>query len=178
MLAHHDKEKTMADEGSSKGRSAAPARYGDPFQSFRSEMDRLFENFLSGVPQLAGFPQRASAGHGLTPSFDVKETDKDFVVKADLPGIDEKDLQLTVHDGQLRISGEKKSETSEEHENYYVKERSFGSFTRTVRLPDTVDEDKVEATFDKGVLTVTLTKKDDHIKPQKKIEIKSGPASA
>ncbi|KAI94979.1 molecular chaperone Hsp20 [Rhodomicrobium udaipurense JA643] len=167
----------MADEGSSKGRGASPPRYGDPFQSFRTEMDRLFENFLSGVPQLAGFRQGVPADHGLTPSLDVKETDKELVVKADLPGIEEKDLQLTVHNGQLRISGEKKSEKSEEHENYYVKERNFGSFTRTIPLPDTIDEDKVEATFDNGVLTVTLAKKDDHIKPQKKIEIKSGQTS-
>jgi len=178
LLAHLDnKEKTMADEVSGKDRGAT-TRYGEPFQAFRTEIDRLFETFLSGIPQLAGYRQATPTVTDVTPTLDVKETDKDFVVTADLPGIDEKDLHLTVHNGQLRISGEKKSEKSEEHENYYVKERSFGSFTRSVRLPDTVDEDKVEATFDKGVLTVTLAKKADLVKPQKKIEIKTGGSQA
>ena len=86
----------------------------------------------------------------------MKENEKEIVVKADLPGLDEKDINLTIHNGVLSLRGEKKSEHTDERDNYHMMERSYGSFQRSIRLPDTIDEDKVEARFDKGVLTVTL----------------------
>ena len=103
----------------------------------------------------------------------MKETEKELVVKADLPGIDEKDVQLTIQDGVLTMRGEKKSERKDDRENYHLVERSYGSFQRSIRLPDTIDEDKIAARFDKGVLTVTLPKRPELVKAEKKIEIKS-----
>ncbi len=164
----------MADDVTGKGQGGRlPSRYMDPFQAFRGEMDRLFDDFLGGLPTLSNLRQTFPAAQVLTPALDVKETEKELVVKADLPGIDEKDVYLTIQDGILTMRGEKKGERKDERENYYLVERSYGSFERSIRLPETIDEDKVEAHFDKGVLTVTLPKRPEMVKAQKKIEIKS-----
>ena len=163
----------MADDVTSKGQGGRlPSRYQDPFQSFRAEMDRLFDSFLGGVPSLTSLRQGFSGAQVMTPTLDVKENEKEIVVKADLPGMDEKDINLTIHNGVLSLRGEKKSEHTDERENYHVMERSYGSFQRSIRLPDTIDEDKAEARFDKGVLTITLPKRPETVSAQKKIEIK------
>jgi HSP20 family protein len=135
-------------------------------------MDRLFDSFLGGVPSLTSSRQGFSGAQVMTPTLDVKENEKEIVVKADMPGMDEKDINLTVHNGVLSLRGEKKSEHTDERENYHVMERSYGSFHRSIRLPDTVDEDKAQARFDKGVLTITLPKRPETVSAQKKIEIK------
>jgi HSP20 family protein len=164
----------MADNLASKGQGGRlPSRYSDQFQAFRTEMDRLFDSFLTGMPVLTGLRQTAPALEGLMPMIDVKETDADVVVQADLPGLDEKDVTLTVQDGILTFRGEKRSERKDERENYHMMERSYGSFHRAIRLPDSVDADKAQARFVKGVLTVTLPKRPELAKAQKKIEIKS-----
>ena len=106
--------------------------------------------------------------------MDVTETDKEIVVEAELPGIDEKDVSLALQDGVLTIRGEKKHERDEEKENYRMMERRYGSFQRSVQLPDTVDEDKIEATFNNGVLRVSLPKRPEAIGKQRKIPIKKG----
>jgi len=165
----------MADDVTSKGQSGRlPSRYQDPFQSFRTEIDRLFDSFLGGgFPSLTSFRQGLpAAAQGMTPTLDVKENEKEIVVKADLPGMDEKDINLTIHNGVLSLRGEKKSEHTDEQENYHVMERSYGSFQRSIRLPETINEDKAEARFDKGVLTITLPKRPEMVSTQKKIEIK------
>ena len=162
----------MADDVTSKGQSGrVPTRYQDPFQSFRTEMDRLFDSFLGGVPSLTGFRQGFTEAQ-MTPTLDVKENEKEIIVKADLPGMDEKDINLTIHNGVLSLRGEKKSEHTDQRENYHVMERSYGSFQRSIRLPETINEDKAEARFDKGVLTITLPKRPEMVGTQKKIEIK------
>jgi HSP20 family protein len=163
----------MADDVTSKGQGGRlPSRYQDPFQSFRTEMDRLFDSFLGGMPSLASLRQGFPSTQVITPTLDVKENEKEIVVKADLPGMDEKDINLTVHNGVLSLRGEKKSEHTDERDNYHVMERSYGSFQRSIRLPDTIDEDKAEARFDKGVLTITLPKRPESVSAQKKIQIK------
>jgi HSP20 family protein len=163
----------MADDVTSKGQGGRlPSRYQDPFLSFRAEMDRLFDSFLGGAPSLTSLRQGFSGAQVMTPTLDVKENEKEIVVKADLPGMDEKDINLTIHNGVLSLRGEKKSEHTDERENYHVMERSYGSFQRSIRLPDTIDEDKAEARFDKGVLTITLPKRPETVSAQKKIEIK------
>jgi HSP20 family protein len=163
----------MADDVTSKGQGGRlPSRYQDPFQSFRTEMDRLFDSFLGGAPSLASLRQGSSGAQVMTPTLDVKENEKEIVVKADLPGMDEKDINLTIHNGVLSLRGEKKSEHTDERENYHVMERSYGSFQRSVRLPDTIDEDKAEARFDKGVLTISLPKRPETVSVHKKIQIK------
>jgi HSP20 family protein len=126
-------------------------------------MDRLFDTFLgSGLPT---FPSLFSSGIGrssmLAPRIDVKETDKEIIIAAELPGTNEKDISLTLQNGVLTIQGEKTVEYDEEKENYRVMERSYGSFQRSLRLPDTVDEDKVEARFENGVLKLSLPKHAD-----------------
>ena len=135
-------------------------------------MDRLFDSFLGGMPSLTSLRQGFPSTQVITPTLDVKENEKEIVVKADLPGMDEKDINLTVHNGVLSLRGEKKSEHTDERDNYHVMERSYGSFQRSIRLPDTVDEDKAEARFDKGVLTITLPKRPESVSAQKKIQIK------
>lgn len=165
----------MADESSVPAQrqgGRAPSRYTDPFLAFRNEMDRLFEDFI-GWPTLSSFRQPLPSAQVLTPALDVKETDKEVVVKAELPGIEDKDVQLTIQDGILTLRGEKKDERKEDRENYHLVERSYGSFQRSLRLPESVDQDKAQARFDKGVLTVTLPKRPEVVKAQKKIEIKS-----
>ena len=163
----------MADDVTSKGQGGRlPSRYQDPFQSFRTEMDRLFDSFLGGMPSLTSLRQGFPSTQVITPTLDVKENEKEIVVKADLPGMDEKDINLTVHNGVLSLRGEKKSEHTDERDNYHVMERSYGSFQRSIRLPDTIDEDKAEARFDKGVLTITLPKRPESVSAQKKIQIK------
>ena len=96
------------------------------------------------------------------------------MVEAELPGIDEKDVSLALQDGVLTIRGEKKHEHDEEKEGYRMTERRYGSFQRSVRLPDTVDEDKVEASFNNGVLKVSLPKRPEAVGKQRTIPIKKG----
>lgn len=106
----------------------------------------------------------------LVPNMDVKETDKEIVIEAELPGMEEKDVSLTLQEGVLTVQGEKKIEYDEDKENYHMMER------RSLRLPDTVDEDKVEARFENGVLRITLPKRPEAGGAQRKIEIKTGKA--
>ena len=146
------------------GRSgtSAPTRYGegaDPFVTLRREMDRLFDDaFRSfGVPSLGfGRDEGWPSLRGGWPSVEVSETDKDVKVTAELPGLEEKDVEVLLADGALTIRGEKKSETEDKDRHY--SERYYGRFERRVALPAEVDEDKVQASFKNGVLTVTMPK--------------------
>ena len=160
-------------ERSSKGEIAP--RYSDPFGALRSEMDRLFDSFTGGLPTFPRvFGSSGARGLALMPSMDVKETDKEISIEAELPGLDEKDVSLTIQNGVLTIEGEKKFEHEEEKENYHVMERRYGGFQRSLRIPDTVNEDKIEARFDKGVLKVVLPKRPEAASEQRKIAIKKG----
>ncbi|WP_425450026.1 Hsp20/alpha crystallin family protein [Virgifigura deserti] len=108
----------------------------------------------------------------MTPSIDVCETDNSLQVKAELPGVDESDIDVELNGDILSIRGEKKSDYEQTEQNYHLVERSYGSFARSIRLPFTVDQDKVDASFDKGVLTITLPKPADAQKLTKKISVK------
>jgi HSP20 family protein len=126
--------------------------------SLKQEMDRLFERFgmgrLDWPPRLEEF----FAGGEWTPSLDVADTKDALVVKAEIPGIDPKEIELSIQEQVLTIKGEKKQEKEEKEANYYRMERSYGAFARSVRLPAPVDAGKVDATFKNGVLTITLPK--------------------
>ena len=162
----------MAKDKETQSRQVAP-RYSDPFGTLRSEIDRLFDSFMGGLPTFPSmFGPGGSRGFALSPSMDVKETNKEIVVETELPGLDEKDISLTVQNGVLTIQGEKKLDYDEEKENYHVMERRYGSFQRSLRLPDTVDDTKINARFDNGVLKVTLPKRPELTREQRKIEIK------
>lgn len=149
------------------------SRPSDIFSVMRDEMDRMFERFERGWPRLPGLISRGLGREGvMLPEVDVYEDQKQVTVEVDLPGVDEKDVSVTMADGVLTIKGEKKSEREEKEENYYLSERSYGAFERSLTLPDTIDENKIEAQFDKGVLKITVQKRPEAVKPEKKIEIK------
>ncbi len=158
--------------------SQPPApRYPDPFGAMRAEMDRVFDNFLGGgwgsMPGLPGLPGLLGEGKGamVVPSVDVRENDTEIVVEAELPGMEQDDVDISLRDGVLTVKGEKKSERVEDRDDVHVAERSYGSFSRSFRLPETVDEENVAAALDNGVLRVTLPKRAEAVKAEKKIKI-------
>jgi HSP20 family protein len=140
-----------------------------PFISLQREIDRLFDDFTRGFPKLQTF----TAGNGgmLTPRTNVTETDKEIEITAELPGLEEKDVQVNFADGVLTIRGEKKAEKEEKDKNYRLVERSYGSFERSIALPGGVKPEDVKATMAKGVLSVKVAKP---VPVQsRKIEVKS-----
>jgi HSP20 family protein len=140
-----------------------PAR---ELQSVQSEINRLFNTLFDSPVQSTGGVRR------WIPAMDLVETENDFVLRADLPGISESDVKIELQDSVLTISGERKSDHEERKEGYYRLERASGSFSRSLTLPDGVDPQRVTATFDKGVLEVHVPKPEVR-KPQK-IEISVG----
>jgi HSP20 family protein len=165
----------MTNDPDRSGKRDVAPRYSDPFSALRAEMDSLFDSFMGGLPAFSGmFGASGGRNFTLTPHVDVRETDKEIVVEAELPGIDEKDISLAIQDGVLTIRGEKRFEHDEEKENYRMMERRYGSFQRSLRLPESVDDDKVEASFDNGVLKVSLPKRPEAIGKQRTIPIKKG----
>jgi HSP20 family protein len=137
-----------------RSRDLARREYS-PFWSLQREIDRLFDDFTRGFPS---FSTAGSGGHELLPAMDVTETDKEIELTAELPGLEEKDVQINLTDNVLTIRGEKKSERDEKNKDYRVVERSYGSFYRTLELPPGVDHDKIKAAIDKGVLKVVIAK--------------------
>lgn len=161
----------MAEEIKKEPTSVPTARYQDPFQTIRNEMDRVFDSFLSRG--FGGFPAALTneRGANLMPSVDVRESDGKIVVEAEMPGLDEKDVDVTLRDGVLRIKGEKKSEREEKKDDYHLSERSYGRYERAFRLPDDIDEDRISAELKNGVLHITVPKKPESVKAEKKISI-------
>lgn len=142
----------------------------NPFDSLHREMDRMFGNFLSTWDK--GLPGNGSeAGLGL--KLDIAETDIAYEVTADLPGVEEKDVDVSLAEGVLRIRGERKSEKEDRKKNYHPIERSFGRFERAIALPADVEEEKIDASFKKGVLKVTLPKSAKAVASVKKIDVKA-----
>lgn len=147
-------------------------REDEPFEGFRrqmeslhSEMDRLFGDIAGDTFRGSMFPE-ALGRELVMPQIDETEDEKAFHVSAELPGMDEKDVDITLSDRRLTIRGEKKRDEKEEGKDFYRRERSYGAFRRTIELPGEVDESKIEASFKKGVLRVELPKT---IEAQKKI---------
>lgn len=152
-----------------------------PFENLRREVDRLFDDFDGGFWRSPFRPlfdvapfRRGEATFAAMPAVDVSETDKAYEITAELPGIDEKNVEVKLANGVLTIKGEKQDEKEEKKKDYYMRERSFGSFERTFAVPDGVDSDKIEASFKKGVLSVTLPKSAEAQKAEKKIAVKGG----
>jgi HSP20 family protein len=141
----------------------------NPIRALHDEMESLFDNFFHGF-EIEPTGRRTQA---FIPSLNVSEDDKHIEVTAELPGMDEKDIEVNVSNDFLTIKGEKKIEQEEKGKNYYRVERSFGSFHRAVPLSAEVDENKVQAAFKKGVLKITLPKKTPQQAQTKKIEIQS-----
>ncbi|GBD42579.1 Spore protein SP21 [bacterium HR40] len=141
----------------------------EPFLSFRREMDRIFDEFFRS----SGLSLTAGEAWMPAPQLDLVETDEEYRVIVELPGVDPSDVTVEVRGDLLVVRGEKKAEQEEKAENRYVVERRFGRFERCIRLPAAVDLEKAEATYDKGVLTIRLPKPAEARKPVRKIEIKA-----
>jgi HSP20 family protein len=163
----------MAKSEVAKRPEGSVSRPRDFFSAMRDEMDRVFDQFERGFPRWPSVLRRGVGEGGLiTPELDVREDGNAITIEAELPGVDEKDISVTVANGMLTIKGEKKQEKEERNENYYLSERSYGTFQRSLRLPESIDESKVEAKFDKGVLKITATKRPEAVKAERRIEIK------
>jgi HSP20 family protein len=150
-----------------------------PFENLRREVDRLFEDFTMSPfrlpfrrPAFDIEPFWSPDSWVAVPAIDYVERDNAFEVHADLPGMDEKDIEVKLSGGVLTIKGEKHEEKEEEKPDFHLRERRFGSFVRSLRVPETVDTNKIEASFKKGVLTVMLPKTAEAQKPAKTIEVK------
>lgn len=133
--------------------------------SLHRSIDDLLEGFFGGVP--------AEAAVGVTPRFDVSETDTAIVVEAELPGMDEKDIELTLQENILTLKGEKKREEETKEKNCYISERSFGHFQRSLQLGSGVDTEHVDAAFKNGVLTVNIPKLEPEQSKARTIDIKT-----
>lgn len=171
----------MADTSVTVKKAAAPARSPAPdvWQAFRSEMDRVFDRFGFGFPgfhrlfDIEPLSRFESAFGAAVPAVDVTEDDKAYKITAELPGLTDKDIEVTVTGDLLVLKGEKREEREGKGKNRYLSERVYGAFQRSFELPDSVDRDKVAADFSKGVLTLTLPKSAEAQRQQKKIEVKA-----
>ncbi len=128
------------------------------FDSLQREVDRVFDEFTRGFPSFGVSAMGAARLPELTPRMDVTETEKEFEITAELPGLEEKDVQVNVADGVLTIRGEKKAEKEEKDKSYHLVERSYGAFSRSLDLPEGVDADAIEASIANGVLKVSVPK--------------------
>jgi HSP20 family protein len=144
-------------------------RLNDPFTSLQREVDRLFEDFTRG----SVFAPWGETDVTIAPRVDVSETDSALEVEVELPGVDEKDVDVTLSDNVLTIKGERKHEREEKKKDFHLIERSYGHFARSIPLPYEVDTDAVKAKFSKGVLKVTLPKPPAAQAKARRIEVKS-----
>ena len=138
----------------------------DGFMSLLPEtdlFDRLFDDFR--LPTLFG------EDGVVMPHFDISESEKEYVITGEIPGMDGKDLDVTLLDGCLTVKGEKKQEKEDKDKNYHRIERHYGSFQRTFRIPDKVKADALEAAYTDGVLKLTLPK--EEVSEAKKVEVKA-----
>jgi HSP20 family protein len=161
------------------GESSSVPEAWRPFEALRREVDRLFEDFgrddfwRRPFRSLAGLERNLAKKFIASPAVDVSESSKAYEITAELPGLDEKNIEVSLANGGLTIKGEKKEEKEEKQKDYHLSERSYGSFERYFTLPESVDSDKIEASFKNGILKVTLPKTAEAQKPAKKIEVKA-----
>jgi HSP20 family protein len=142
-----------------------------PLAQLHHDIDRMFGNVFPGV----GWGRMLDSDDGLLrPKVDVSSTEKEYTVTVEVPGVDEKDVKLELtHDGQLIIRGEKNQEKEQKDKNFYRTERSYGSFQRTLSLPEDAAKDVIDASFKNGVLTITCPRKAVAQTPAKRIDIKN-----
>jgi HSP20 family protein len=143
-----------------------------PLSRLHHDLDSLFAQMFQGVPQLSPRNGKSETWGGLlTPQVDIGESQKDYTITVEVPGVKEKDINLTLLDGTLTIRGEKRDEHEEKDKHYHRIERSYGSFQRILSLPTDADENNVKAKFKDGVLTITIAKDPQAKSPVRKIAI-------
>lgn len=143
-----------------------------PFYPLREAMNRLFDDFSRPGFEMGKFQEKWPFGMP-TPKVDIIEKEKEIVVSAELPGMDEKDIDVSISKNVLTLKGEKKAEMEEKDNGYCRMERTYGSFHRVIPLPGEVETEKIDATFNKGVLTIHIPKTVEAQKEVKKVTIKS-----
>lgn len=154
------------------------SRFDHPMLQLHNEIDRMFEDFFGGfdLPDFGlGKTWDSMTRTGLfKPNLDISETDKEYNIAVELPGVDEKNIELELTGNALKIKGEKKQETEKKDKNYHCMERSYGSFQRVLSLPDDADPETISAEYKNGIMTIKVPRKPE-LKPDvKKIEIKAG----
>ena len=164
----------------SEAKMAAQSRVWNPFGALRGEIDRLFDDFDGGFwgspfrrPIFDMMPIPRVAAEAASPAVDVAEKDSEYEITAELPGLDEKDIEVKLANGGLSIRGKKEEAKEEKKKDYVLSERRYGSFERYITLPEDVDTDRIAANFKKGVLTVTLPKTAEAQKQEKKIAVEA-----
>ena len=176
------KSETQVPAKKSGGQDAAATAWAEwpSLGALRGEIERVLDEFRFGsrfpftprtlkeLETLFPSPVRSTS-----PAVDIEEKDREYELTAEVPGMDEKDVDIQVANGVLTIKGEKEEKTEEKKRDYVFSERRFGSFERRMPLPEGIDHDRITATMKKGVLVVTLPKTAEAQKPKKKIEVKS-----
>lgn len=163
-----------------KQAATAPAPGWSTFDGLRQEINRLFDDFNSlawPIPLRHAMPSldlSRDKGWPVAPAMDMTEADGHYAITAELPGMDEKNVEVKVANGILTIKGEKKEEKEEQNKDYHLSERRYGSFQRSFRIPEGVDPDAIAAEFSKGLLTIRLPKSQTARNNEKKIEVKAG----
>jgi len=166
-------------KGEKPGTPSTAMQMWRPFENLRREVDRLFDDFNMSPfrlpfrrPAFDIEPFWAPESWLAVPAVDFVERDDAFEMSAEMPGLDEKNIEVKVANGVLTIKAEKTEEKEEKEKDFHLRERRFGSFERSIRVPEPVDMDKIEASFKQGVLTVKMPKTAEAQKPVKKIEVK------
>lgn len=145
-------------------------RISNPIVALQHEVNKLFNSFFSdALPSLWHSSERI---FNISPATDVAETDKEIRVSVELPGMEAKDVSVTISHDRVTISGKKSEEKKEEKNGYFRQERSYGEFQRVIALPDTIESDKADASINKGVLTISIPKQEGAQTKSRKLDVK------
>lgn len=177
------KEKTSKEPAKAKAKAPAPSAPASffPLSTLRDDIDRAFDRMFQDWPRMGALRPSDFFGGGeffgkataIAPRVDVSEDDNAYEITAEMPGVEEKDIEVSVREDRLTLRGEKKSEKEEKKKDYHMTERSYGSFERSFRLPPDVDAGKIGAEFASGILKLTLPKTAEAKAKERKIAIKA-----
>ena len=151
-------------------KSVPSKHFQNPLSKMQTALDKMMQDFYSDFG-LSSFPSNEFENIMLSPSIDIIDDEKHFKVEAEMPGMGEEDIQVTINEGILCVKGEKETSKQDKDKHYSMREISYGSYTRTIRLPDSVDADKAKASFKKGMLWVDIPKKEGAAAQNKKLKV-------